>query len=63
MYLKNLPMTEKESKELIDFIEKRTKELLKSKDACWEFLIDAGIETEESRRKHEEKMKKGGKKK
>jgi len=56
-------MTEKESKELIDFIEKRTKELLKSKDACWEFLIDAGIETEESRRKHEEKMKKGGKKK
>jgi len=47
-------MTEKESKEFIDFIDKRTKEILKSKDACWEFLISIGIETEESRRKHEE---------
>jgi hypothetical protein len=30
-------------------------EILKSKDACWEFLISAGINTEEDRRKHEEK--------
>jgi hypothetical protein len=56
-------MTEKESKELIDFIDKRSKEILKSKDAIWEFLIDAGIETEESRREHEEQLKERGKKK
>ncbi|WP_431213648.1 hypothetical protein ACQ86N_01675 [Puia sp. P3] len=56
-------MTEAEAKELIDFMHKKTNELLKSKDACWKFLIDAGIETEESRRKHEEKMQKRGKKK
>lgn len=51
-------MTDNEAKELIDFMHKRTDELLKSKEACWKFLIRAGIETEESRRKHEEKMKK-----
>ena len=38
-------------------------EALKSKEASWKFLIDFGLETEESRKKHEEKESKRRKKK
>ena len=51
-------MTDAEADELIRVIRETTAELVKSKEACWEFLIRAGIETEESRRKHEAKEKK-----
>jgi hypothetical protein len=63
MYLKNLPMTEKEAQEMIKGMNEMKDRLVKSKEACWQFLISAGIETEESRRKFEEKMEKRRKKK
>ena len=56
-------MTEKESKELIEFMDKRSKEILATPGGSRKFLIDAGIETEESMREHEEKMKKKRRKK
>ena len=40
---------------MIKGMREMTNELLKSKDACWKFLISAGICTEEDRRKQEEK--------
>lgn len=41
---------------MIKGMEEFTAELLKSKDACWKFLISAGIKTEEDRRKNEERQ-------
>jgi hypothetical protein len=51
-------MTKAEADEIIQGIQEMTAELVKSKEASWKFLIDAGIYTEEDRRKHEEKEKK-----
>lgn len=48
-------MTEAKADEMIKDMRKMCAEILKSKDACWELLISAGINTEEDRRKHEEK--------
>jgi hypothetical protein len=56
-------MTEYEMNRILKAMEEHGAELSKSKDATWKFLIDAGIETEESRRKHEEKEKKRERKK
>jgi hypothetical protein len=56
-------MTKVEADELIKAMRETTAELVKSKEACWRHLIDAGIETEESRRKHEAKEKKKERKK
>jgi DNA-binding transcriptional regulator PaaX len=51
-------MTEAEMNEMLKAIDEVFTEVLKSKEASWKFLIDAGIETEESRKKHEEKESK-----
>ena len=51
-------MTKAEADEMIQGMQEFSKEMLKSKDAIWKFLISAGIETEESRRKHEAKERK-----
>jgi hypothetical protein len=51
-------MTEYEMNRILEAMEKHGAELSKSKEATWKFLIEAGIETEESRRKHEAKEKK-----
>ncbi len=56
-------MTEYEMNRVLKAMEEHDAELSKSKEATWKFLIDAGIETEESRRKHEEKEKKRERKK
>jgi len=56
-------MTQKEMNEMLKAIDEVFDEALKSKEATWKFLIDAGIETEESRRKHEAKEAKRRKKK
>ena len=48
-------MTVAEADEMIKGMSEIKAKLLKSKDACWKFLISAGIYTEEDRRKHEEK--------
>ena len=56
-------MTKVEADEIIKGMRETTAELVKSKEACWKYLIDAGIETEESRRKHEAKLKRKERKK
>ena len=56
-------MTEAEVKEILKAMDELGAEALKSKEASWRFLIDLGIETEESRKKHEEKESKRRKKK
>ncbi|MBS1663600.1 MAG: hypothetical protein JST68_21335 [Bacteroidetes bacterium] len=49
-------MTDKEFKILNDAIDKTAARGLKSKEAAWQELIRLGLETEESKRKHEEKL-------
>jgi hypothetical protein len=51
-------MTEAEMNRKIAAMERITNEALKSKESTWQLLIDAGIYTEEDKRKHEEKMAK-----
>jgi hypothetical protein len=56
-------MTEAEMNKILKAMDESAAEALKSKEASWKFLIDLGIETEESRKKHEEKEAKRRKKK
>jgi hypothetical protein len=52
-----------EDKERIAAMKSAGAEILKSKDSIWEFLISIGAETEESRKKHEAKLKRKERKK
>jgi hypothetical protein len=56
-------MTEYEMNRMLEAMDRHNAELAKSKEATWAFLIKAGIETEESRRKHEAKLKRKERKK
>jgi hypothetical protein len=56
-------MTEYEMNRILKAMEEHDARLSKSEEATWAFLIKAGIETEESRRKHEAKLKRKERKK
>ena len=57
-------MTEYEMNRILKAMEEHDAKLSKAPiEATWKFLIEAGIETEESRRKHEAKLKRKERKK